>query len=277
MDYDRLESFQPVLVTISEQTEPKWLRCDYDLLRERTEYHSLAYITAGEARLELNGASFTLRKGMLMYVPAHSRMHITTTRTNMLRFHSVLFHYGELRWDGMNGSWSQATSTPLPLQSVLQLDTLPMALDHYERLKLLWNEKKPGYVWYCRMEFMQLLHRIMKWMLEDSQEGRHTAALVESVIDYLNDHLNEPFDRSAVAARLALSPTYFSILFKKYTGSTPIEYVTKLRIDRAKHLLMNSAMPVSRIAEEVGYADPLYFTRIFTRKTGVSPKKFRNL
>jgi YesN/AraC family two-component response regulator len=69
----------------------------------------------------------------------------------------------------------------------------------------------------------------------------------------------------------------FSILFKKYTGSSPIEYVTKLRMDRAKHLLMNSTMPISCIAEEVGYADPLYFIRMFTRKTGVPPKKFRNL
>lgn len=277
MDYEMLETIQPVLVNISEQTESRWQRCDYDLLRESTEYHVLAYMTAGEARLELNGSAFKLRKGMLMYVPPRSRMRITTNRANLLRFYSVLFHYGQLRWDGMNGVWHKPTHQPLPLLSVLQLGPLPRALDDYERMNHLWQEQKPGYLWYCRMEFMQLLHRILKWMLEDSQEGKRNAALVESVIAYLREHLNEPFDRSALAAKLALSPGYFSILFKRYSGSSPIEYVTKLRIDRAKHLLINSSMPISRIAEEVGYADPLYFTRMFTRKTGVSPKKFRNL
>jgi hypothetical protein len=111
-------------------------------------------------------------------------MRITTGRSNMLHFYSVLFHYGQLRWDGMNGAWHQSTYDPLPLHSILELGPLPRALDHYERLKLLWNEKKPGYLWYCRMEFIQLLHCIMKWMLEDSQDGKRNAALVESVIDY---------------------------------------------------------------------------------------------
>ncbi|TNJ65370.1 helix-turn-helix domain-containing protein [Paenibacillus hemerocallicola] len=277
MNYEVLESFQPVLTKITERDESMWQRYDYDLLRERTEIHSLAYISDGEGLLELNGARFVLRKGILMYVPPGVRMRITTGKVNMLRYFSVLFHYGELRWEGADGVWQDTTHAALPLNSVYYVEEYPIVLDIYRRMTEIWDGKKPGYMWHCRMEFMQLLHRLMRWMLEDSQEGVRSAALVDSIIVYLRDHLHEPFDRSAVAAKLALSPGYFSVLFKKYTGCTPIEYVTRLRIDRAKQLLMNSDMPVGRIAEEVGYADPLYFTRLFTRETGISPREFRKL
>lgn len=277
MNYEVLESFQPVLVSIAGRDRPRWSQYNYDLLRESTELHSLAYMTEGEGHLELNGARFALRKGVLMYVPPRSRMRITTDSSSVLHYYSVLFRYGHLRWEGTDGVWQDATYTPLPLNSVFYVEEFPIVLDSYQRMTAIWNDKKPGYAWQCRMEFMQLLHRVMKWMLEESQEGVRSADLVDSIIVYLRDHLHEPFDRKAVAAKLSLSPGYFSVLFKRYTGWTPIEYVTKLRIDRAKQLLIGSDMSIGRIAGEVGYADPLYFTRLFTRLTGVSPREFRKL
>ncbi|MDF2669990.1 MAG: transcriptional regulator [Paenibacillus sp.] len=277
MNYDVLEAFQPILINIRERDETIWPKYNYDLLRECTEVHSLAFIFGGEGSLELNGARYALRKGVLFYVPAKSRMRITTESTKPLLYYSILFQYGQLRWEGTSGVWKETTFTPLPLNSVVHVEESLEVLEIYQRLTGIWNGNKPGYHWHCRMEFMQLLHRIMRWMHEDSQETKHSAALVESIIVYLKDHLSEPFDRAAVAARLALSPGYFSVLFKQYTGFTPVEYVMRLRMDRAKQLLMNSDMPVRRIAEEVGYTDPLYFTRLFTRETGISPREFRRL
>lgn len=276
VNYDVLESLQPVLIEISERTDARWHPYNYDLLRERTDYHSLAYMTRGEGRLELDQSRYALRKGVLIYVPAGSRMRIVTSAADPILYSSVIFRYGQLRWEGQNSVWNDGKA-PLPLQNVSLMDEVPAIAEHYRRLTGIWKSRKAGYVWHSRMEFLQLLHRIMQWLLEESQEGARSAALIDSIITYLRDHLHEPFDRTEAAARLALSPGYFSVLFKRYTGYTPVEYVTRLRIDRAKQLLIASEMPIGRIAEEVGYSDPLYFSRLFTRLTGVSPREFRKL
>ncbi len=79
----------------------------------------------------------------------------------------------------------------------------------------------------------------------------------------------------AVARELAVSRDTLAAAVRRVTGSTPTDYVMRRRLDRAKVLLIETDQPVARIAREVGYADPAYFTRVFTRHVGVAPTVFR--
>ena len=67
----------------------------------------------------------------------------------------------------------------------------------------------------------------------------------------------------------------FSSIFRKETGQTFVEYLTQIRMDKAKELLMCSAMKTSEIGYEVGYKDPHYFSYIFKKNQGCSPKEYR--
>ena len=72
-----------------------------------------------------------------------------------------------------------------------------------------------------------------------------------------------------------ISPYYFSKLFKEETGENFIEYLTSLRINKAKELIQNSSLSMKEICAEVGYADPNYFSRIFKKNVGATPTEYK--
>ena len=78
-----------------------------------------------------------------------------------------------------------------------------------------------------------------------------------------------------IAEQLGLERTYFSSVFKKHTGYTPKEYLTALRLEKAKELLLPGRLSVADVARTVGYEDPLLFSRIFSAAVGCSPRAFR--
>lgn len=72
-----------------------------------------------------------------------------------------------------------------------------------------------------------------------------------------------------------MSVSYFIRKFREYTQTTPAQYLLSLRISMAQSLLENTGQSISEIASSVGYENPLYFSRLFHKMTGVSPSTFR--
>lgn len=84
-----------------------------------------------------------------------------------------------------------------------------------------------------------------------------------------------PVQVAQIARELAVSRDTLADAVRRLTGLTPTDFVTRHRLERAKVLLSVTDLTVARVARDVGYADPAYFTRLFTRHVGVSPRAFR--
>lgn len=92
---------------------------------------------------------------------------------------------------------------------------------------------------------------------------------------YILDHHSEDLSLGQVAAAVHTSLFYFCKLFRKYTGITFTEYVSRTRIERAKNLLLNPNLRVSQIAYEVGFQSLTHFNRVFRKVVGESPSDYR--
>ncbi|MCZ7646375.1 MAG: PocR ligand-binding domain-containing protein [Planctomycetota bacterium] len=89
------------------------------------------------------------------------------------------------------------------------------------------------------------------------------------------EHLAEPLSLEEIARHVHLSPSRLSHLFTQQEGESFRDRLLRLRIERAKALLGSTPLPVHEVAARVGYADPNFFSRIFSEKAGLSPREYR--
>lgn len=93
--------------------------------------------------------------------------------------------------------------------------------------------------------------------------------------EYIHKHYDQNISVPFLAAIEHISVSNYRLTFKKAFGVSPIEYITKLRINAICHYLINTDASISEIAAKVGYKDPLYLSRIFRKKIGVSATEYR--
>ena len=106
-------------------------------------------------------------------------------------------------------------------------------------------------------------------------ERTESHAIVDEAKDYLELHFAHPHTVFDLASRYGISAKYFSSIFKKYTGSSPLTYLTDFRMKQAHQLLTTTSCSVKEIGESVGYEDAYYFSRIFKKQFGFAPSDLR--
>ena len=110
---------------------------------------------------------------------------------------------------------------------------------------------------------------------EDEKNNMSGEEYVQLAIRYLNEHYMEDIDISLMASELGFHSAYLTRLFGRYAGVTPLKYLTNLRIQEAKRLLLDTSLPISVVGERVGYPDQFHFSKTFRKATGVNPSAFR--
>ncbi len=110
----------------------------------------------------------------------------------------------------------------------------------------------------------------------DSRTTSHYGGMIQRAKEYIGVHyVNPDMSLNEVAAQVNLSPSHFSVVFGQETSKTFKEYLTEIRIKRAKELLRTTTLKSSEIAYQIGYTDPHYFSYVFRKNTGLTPTEFR--
>lgn len=110
---------------------------------------------------------------------------------------------------------------------------------------------------------------------ERSGSTDKSTSLYADILNYLCYNYTRNISLDEIAEQFHYSKSYLRQLFRRKSNHSIMHYLTALRIKRAKELLANTSMRVSEIAFEVGYSDSNYFTNIFRKETGLSPKAYR--
>ncbi len=118
-----------------------------------------------------------------------------------------------------------------------------------------------------------ILNRLMDTIRRTTR--RTHAAIVRDILDYIQDHYNDPITRDDAARGVFISPSLFSHLLKQHTGRSFSEHLNQVRVDRASELLRRTDMSLSQIAQEVGFSDQSYFTKVFRSRMNTTPRVYR--
>ena len=153
-------------------------------------------------------------------------------------------------------------------------------INSYEKILQLYkdgeykkNSNKPIY----KLELLKTAYSILLLLLKEKHPSYTSLTKrqkIEPAVDFLMKHYNQSIKNEDLAKLTGLSTIYFRKIFTEYFGISPITYLHKLRIKKAKEILRSDYESVSNIAESLGYPDVYDFSRTFKKHVGVSPRQY---
>jgi two-component system response regulator YesN len=146
---------------------------------------------------------------------------------------------------------------------------IPFSLNQHEISQIIKSRE----VFY---EKIRVLLTALIEFRDSTTQGRYRSVILKAR-EYIDlNYGSEDISLHVVASHVGISPNHLSTVFAQETGENFIDYLTRVRIEKAKQLLKNTGMKNTDIAYETGFGDPHYFSFIFKKNTGVSPREYRS-
>ena len=225
----------------------------------------IIYMQGGEMLGSIGDASVHLERGSFVCM---------SPKTPCI-FHSVNPMKTPIKYYWIHFTGSDAgeaiCSAGIEPNRVYRLGAISEVLNHFEKLftefRLRATSKNFDYA--TGVELRYILHLIGK-VIDDGGVGR-----LDNSLKYIHAHIADELSVEALATMEYLGVSRYREVFKSVTGMSPVEYITALRMARAKDLLSDSNATVAEIAALTGYLDGPYFQRVFKSNVGVTPGEYR--
>lgn len=237
------------------------------------QHHEMIFVCGANGHIVIGGNRYPLKKGMLFYIPPGVQQTIEP-RTQNSEYYMTVHFSGSRMVQGPDGKWEYRENIKTLKQPLAQeiTDYIPVK-ELFERLLDTWNDKGPSYEFIAGTLLRQLL--ILISQNNKKQSKNYAVSLkVEQIIEYMHRNINRKITLEELAGTAQLSSFYLSRIFKDVTGYPVITYFNKMKIDKAKELLIEGDKKVKEVAYELGYTNEFYFSRIFKRIEGLSPTEF---
>ena len=144
----------------------------------------------------------------------------------------------------------------------------------YETLRKGLSIEQINYANFCFGYFLSSLIYVEQYR-DSIGKSEYTGTIINRSIYFMNENINKNLTIQEIASFVNYSPSYFYRKFMHEIGISPMAYFIKMKINKACHILKNTDLKINQIATLLGYTDPLYFSRVFTKTKGVSPSEYR--
>lgn len=232
--------------------------------------YQLLYIAAGQGHFFINGQERVVTAGnIVVYLPGQPQ------------------EYVYFKDDKTDVYWVHFTGS-----------NVEKIIDYYNiRLSenIIYIGTSPDYQWLfgqiiqelqlCRPRFEELISLLLRNifilisrnLIKANRADNSLENEVELAMHYFRENYRSEINVEDYALSRGMSVSNFYRVFKQISGSTPLQYILKLRLSNAQNLLENSNLSIAEIASAVGYENPLYFSRLFNKHIGVSPSEYRKM
>lgn len=243
-------------------------------ITRKIKHHELFLVAGGKGYITVENKKYAVKRGMLFYFKPDMLHSIESDLSDALQFLSV--HFSFVHVDLYDNKWSLTTETkPLKFNSMQQLKDYYSIFNTFRKLVETWNVKLPSYEFLSRIILQQLIFEIHD-NLKRHTTNYATTIKLEKIIKYMHENISSTVTLTELAHLVSLSPTYLSRSFKDNTGYSVIEFFNKIKIDKAKEILIEGDKKIKEVSEELGFKDEFYFSRLFKKIEGISPKEFYN-
>ena len=231
-------------------------------------YSSIGLILEGEGTICVDGQPLHPRAGQLYLLPAKTTQSFFTDLDNPYRKYYCHF---ELTCQG---------------EELFDLIHMPLCIDakdptRAEALFIRMHKACQGTDIFSALNAKQLLLELVCYYMEScppgsvSLIGHSFDSPLSDAVAYVEDHLNENITVQQMAEAAGYHASHFTSLFRQHLGISPGQFILRKKTDRAAELLTATSMPVSAIAEALGFASQFYFSNFFKKQTGMTPSQYR--
>lgn len=240
------------------------------------------YILSGNAKITIDSQAYDLVPHTVFYCSAGHSYTISSTEVELISINFDLSQDNKTR---------EQPYSPVPLtanigQQISECCTedqsslngwlfLPNAVacrEFFDGILTEFSTKRLLYRESAGAILKALLVRLLRSNAENASQG---AKVPEKIIDYIRVHYREPLSNTLFSHMFGYHEYHLNRLFLKHTGSTIRQYILDMRISHAKKALLNTDLPLSAIAETVGFNSNSYFSTYFRQATGLTPAQFR--
>lgn len=237
------------------------------------DFHNLLYIYGGRGIFGTDGVKSEVSAGDLVYFKKGCSQYMETDKTNLLRLYTVNF-LAVLPEYSTNNTWS-LTEPKLDLNFITHI-TDTSVQNRFEilfsRLCSLFLTNSGMHKAKARQSLTELIE-LADLCCQNRPINYGARSRINRTVDYMTKHYSEKLTLNMLADAAGLSCSHFSAVFREVMGKSPIDYLISLRISKAKQLLCDG-FSVTRTAEAVGFPDIYYFSNMFKKIEGISPKCF---
>jgi AraC family transcriptional regulator of arabinose operon len=244
------------------KVERSWEEIDYTPI-----VNKFYYIVEGEGVLTIQGQTFYPKPNELYLLPA-----------------DVIQSYGTINDNTFGKYWCHFTAKigelnlfqVLETSSFITIDQPELWRNKFERLIDYSNSDKLTSRIHSNSVLLEIIAEYIECCdkVKLNLKATPTFEKMNTVLHYIEAHLTDSLTVEELAQIAHFHPNYFIQLFKNFTGNSPIQYINRVRLEKAKHLLTMTELNVSAIADAVGL-ELSYFSRMFREHNGVSPTAYR--
>lgn len=193
----------------------------------------------------------------------------TTSTTDVPEFSADFRHTPNVHC--LEENYRQVITLPKHLRNMRNTDIE----DKTRKLIELFNSNKPFQMAYVNSCLHQLLVDLYIFS-QSIEKTDSTSARIQRICNFFAENINKPFTPTEIETHMGLSFKHIGKIFKEQTGMTLHQYHTKMKMERATRLLCSTNKTITEISEALGYSNPLYFSNVFKKYSGMSPRAYRN-
>ena len=233
--------------------------------KKSRNYYRLFYLYYGDVSIKTDKKKITLKSGQLIIFPPDTPF--TYKKNNKSKM--------EYLWLNFTGTQAKALvdSVFLPIGTPVNVSIPEYIFEAFETLYAEYEERTSFFepaMMYKLMHIMVILGRGAEKTNRTSNDGSLFTSL-----SYINNNYADDITTEKLAAMEHLSVSHFRRLFKHKTGMTPTQYLTNARLNIAGQLLLQTDKNINQISAMVGFDNQLYFSKLFSKHFGKSPKTYR--